>query len=215
MNISDLLKAGFKKTGDNCYQLFNDYTCTVILPNELYATGLDDVNQSKLNELVWFLNNKQIAIDEILDFIKDNQTDQLDDDQNEPGFDAEDELTNLTLPDIDHNDTRKLIIYTWGRKMRKKQPEASQKNFNAAILNGKRKDVNLKKLDGRSEEVQQVVVKCKMFPSFVLGVVENVEKENLTCISVNCSKGRHRSVAGALLLKKYYYPEAEVIHLEL
>jgi len=48
---------------------------------------------------------------------------------------------------------RPLIIYTWGRKLRKRQPDCVQRNFNAAILNGRRKGVNLKKLDGRSEEV--------------------------------------------------------------
>ena len=39
--------------------------------------------------------------------------------------------------------------------------------------------------------------------------------EGLKCIGINCAKGRHRSVAAAELLKRYYYPSAVVEHLTI
>ena len=42
-----------------------------------------------------------------------------------------------------------------------------------------------------------------------------VEHSNLSCISINCTKGRHRSVAAAEILKKTYYPNATVKHLTI
>lgn len=214
MKLNDMIECGFKKTAENCYQLFTStFTCTIIYTNPdkwaIYATGLTQHDNNLLTTMKY-----EKTLKEILDFISEKQQDLLVDDEENPGFDAEDEVP-MYLPVLAHDKTRKITIITWGRKMRKAMPEKSQKNFNAAILNGKRKDINLKKLDGRSDDVQEVVSRCSMFASFICGVIENVEKNNLNCISVNCAKGRHRSVAGALLLKKYYYPNANVIHLEL
>ena len=42
-----------------------------------------------------------------------------------------------------------------------------------------------------------------------------VEHSDLKCISINCTKGRHRSVAAAEILKKTYYPNATVKHLTI
>ena len=45
--------------------------------------------------------------------------------------------------------------------------------------------------------------------------VRKIEEEDLHCISVNCAKGRHRSVSLAMLLKLVYYPQAKVTHLTI
>ena len=42
-----------------------------------------------------------------------------------------------------------------------------------------------------------------------------VEHSDLKCISINCTKRRHRSVAAAEILKKTYYPNATVKHLTI
>ena len=207
-----LFRCGFKKTGYKCYQLFDNlFTCTAIFSIKqvhIFSSGLTPINNDLLENLV----KNGDSIENILDFIRNHLTT---DDGETPGFDATEELKNLYLPEISHDSSRELLILTWGRKVRKSTPHNSQKNFNAAILNGRRKGLNLKKLDGRSVDVQNVVERCSLFPDFVMGVIKNVEKDDLKCISINCSKGRHRSVAGALLLKKHYYPNAQVIHLEI
>jgi len=54
-----------------------------------------------------------------------------------------------------------------------------------------------------------------MFPDFMISIQKIIEENDLRIVSFNCSKGRHRSVAAAELLKKLVYPNSEIIHLEL
>ncbi len=111
--------------------------------------------------------------------------------------------------------TRDLTIYTWGRAIMKHAPADSQRSFNAGVLNGRGHGVDLRKMNGLSPEVQNVVFRCKMFPGFIEMMVSAIERENLKFVSIVCTKGRHRSVASAELLKSIYYPKANVKHLTI
>lgn len=119
------------------------------------------------------------------------------------------------LPTIELNKDRKLRILTWGRDMLKQMPADAQANFNATVLTGKGGGINLRKMNGLNIEIQARVSRCSLFPLWVSQVVRKIEAENLTCIAVNCRKGRHRSVAAAEILKKVYYPSATTTHLTI
>jgi hypothetical protein len=45
--------------------------------------------------------------------------------------------------------------------------------------------------------------------------VRKIEEEDLHTISTFCSKGRHRSVSAAVLLKLIYFPNATIEHLTI
>ena len=151
-----------------------------------------------------------------LDWIKLNKFSN----QDEFGFnsDSEDEnigRSNEIITPKNFNKNRQLKIYTWGRAFRKNKPDDSQCNFNATIINGRRKGINLKKYNGLSEEVQYAVTKSNRFPNFITMVLNKIEKDNLDIISINCTKGRHRSVTVAEYLKRRFYPESKIYHIEL
>jgi hypothetical protein len=109
--------------------------------------------------------------------------------------------------------TRHLVIYTWGKAFRKTMPADSQHNFNAGILNGRGGD--LRTLNGTSDQIQRNVASCSLFPRWLGMACNKVETSMLHTISINCTKGRHRSVAAAEIMKKFYYPNAEVRHIDI
>eukprot|EP00443_Scrippsiella_acuminata_P074121 CAMPEP_0115538794 /NCGR_PEP_ID=MMETSP0271-20121206/89064_1 /TAXON_ID=71861 /ORGANISM="Scrippsiella trochoidea, Strain CCMP3099" /LENGTH=66 /DNA_ID=CAMNT_0002971705 /DNA_START=74 /DNA_END=270 /DNA_ORIENTATION=- len=63
-------------------------------------------------------------------------------------------------------------------------------------------------MNGLSDEVQSNVASCGLFPRWISMVCAKVEGSDLHAISINCTKGRHRSVAAAEILKKLYYTQA-------
>lgn len=110
-----------------------------------------------------------------------------------------------------------LTIYTWGRSLRNNQPSQSQKNFNASQLNGRGGGIDTKTFNGTDRRIQMRITRCTRnggWPFWFAGVVSSVEANGYTSISVNCSKGRHRSAGGAILLKELVYHNATIIHLE-
>jgi len=143
----------------------------------------------------------------------------------EPGFldedDEDGERTGLEfLPSSEElgvQRSRPLVIYTWGKALRKCAPPESQFNFNASILNGRGGGADLRTQNGTSEEVQRNVASCGLFPRWLEMVCNKVEKSMppLHAISMNCTKGRHRSVAAAEILKKFYYPNATLHHVTI
>lgn len=113
---------------------------------------------------------------------------------------------------------RNLTIYTWGNSNRKHKPEESELNFNVIpIVSLKRESgLNLKKLNGTNREIQSCLFQNKKFNSFIDHIVTTIESNpSLSCISINCKNGIHRSVAVAEILRNEYYSNANVIHLEL
>lgn len=110
---------------------------------------------------------------------------------------------------------RELLIYTWGKALRKAAPNDSSFNFNAGVLNGRGGGANLRTMNGLSEEVQRNVASCGLFPRWLEMVTNKVEQSDLAIISINCTKGRHRSVAAAEILRSVYYPRATTRHLTI
>jgi len=150
-----------------------------------------------------------------LKWVADNHAEAADED----GFIDEDNSGMRNLDDVRLPEKfipeRKLLVYTWGKALRSRAPNDSQANFNACLLTGKRKGINLKKYNGLSEDVQKAVISCTRFTGFIEQIIKKIEKDDLNIISVNCSKGRHRSVTVGEVLKKYFYKQAVVNHLEI
>lgn len=120
-----------------------------------------------------------------------------------------------TAAELNVTADRPLHILTWGRALMKTAPHTSQHTFNAAVLNGRGGGVDLKKFNGLSEGVQHNVARCSLFPEWLRLVCSAIEKNNYTCVSIVCTKGRHRSVAAAEILQRLYYPEAIINHLTI
>ncbi len=110
--------------------------------------------------------------------------------------------------------SRELILYTYGRRHRKHVPGA-QASFNACVLSGRRRGLNLKKLNGLNEDVQKSVETSRNYETFLTQLVQKIERDNLTRVAICCTAGRHRSVSSAELLKKHVYRKAIVVHIEL
>jgi len=108
--------------------------------------------------------------------------------------------------------SRELTILTWGKAFRKTAPPESQANFNAGILNGRGGGADIRVDNGLTEAVQNNVASCNLFPRWLEMVITKIETEGLGVVSINCTKGRHRSVAAAEILRREYYPNAAVVH---
>lgn len=138
--------------------------------------------------------------------------------QTAPGFDDKDSDREYVEPVFRHinwTPDRRLTIYTWGKKYRKYKPDQSRHNFNAGIINGHRKGMNLKKITGLNPDVQKAVKSGKGYIKFMEEMITKIETENLHVISINCTAGRHRSVSCAEILKREFYPNTVIHHLEL
>lgn len=136
-----------------------------------------------------------------------------------PGFsDTDEDTTPMTtvplLPELVHTASRPLSIYVWGANRRKHLPVQVDRNFNAAVLHGKKAGVDWRR-DGRTSEVREAVMKADGFIELMIHIVETIEKNDYTRIGVNCKAGRHRSVSIAICLQQYYYSHALLYFLEL
>jgi len=97
---------------------------------------------------------------------------------------------------------RELTILTWGKAVRDKAPPESERNFDVAqISKGKPHGVDLRKNNGLCEAIQKHVAKQTRYPEYQKVVVDFVlHNPSVRIISINCAKGRHRSVAFAQLV---------------
>ena len=113
---------------------------------------------------------------------------------------------------IDVNHTRDIRIYTWGA-MERKFDETVEHSFDVRKIS---LDSDPGSITGLDENLQQTIENTQTFASYIQNVVKKIEKKNYTSVSVFCHRGRHRSVAIAeIWLKKTYYPQAKITHLEL
>jgi len=113
------------------------------------------------------------------------------------------------------NTDRNIKIYSYGKKHRRKPPPDCRCKFNACILSGKRKGLNLKKMNGLDLDVQKSVETSNNFDTFMRMIITKIENDNLNCIAIYCSAGRHRSVTCCEILKKRIYPKSTIYHMEL
>ena len=110
---------------------------------------------------------------------------------------------------------RKLHISTWGKAFVRNKPFNGEYDFDAGILNGRGASANLRTMTGLSDVIQKNVMCCESFPQWVANVCKKIEDLDLYRISTKCTKGRHRSVAAAEILKKLYYNNATITHLTM
>lgn len=119
------------------------------------------------------------------------------------------------------NPTRRLHIYTWGDALLKKpslKKRGSQFDINAKPLNGRGGGADTRRnalQDGRIRLNVASSLGEERGRNMLVQTLWKIETEDLSCISVFCSKGRHRSVSLALLLKMVYYPQATIEHLTI
>lgn len=209
-----LVAAGFKRFSD---QLFSHSTrgVTVEIGDELTIT-VDGIDAEDLSDRAALQLETEIerfgAL--LLEWVDAQRSP-------DPGFvegevDAGGGCDFLPTPEeLGVDRARALLVYTWGKALRKAAPADSQCNFNAGILNGRGGGADLRTMNGLSEEVQNNVKCCTLFPRWISMVCHKVEHSGLNTISINCTKGRHRSVAAAMILKETYYPQATVVHLTI
>lgn len=151
----------------------------------------------------------------------------------EAGFDAtadddEDEEVLNTIDDSVKRDlagqfdaTRRFKIITYGRAVNGDGHGAAvvtntKFNWSALGLTGRGKGLNTKKLDGRNTEVQGRTSRSDNFKEWMTEKINMVEdwfkdsenKGKLLTVAIYCSKGRHRSVSAAILLRDLIYPSA-------
>lgn len=138
-----------------------------------------------------------------------------------PGID---EQSQLIWPDgkMKINRDRELLVYTWGDKLMKvtavktcKPP--SQLDVNAKPLNGRGGGADLKQNALRDDRIVLNVASSLAEGDgarLLRNLLRRIEEDDLHCISVFCSKGRHRSVSLALLLQ-LYYPHRQLKHLTI
>ena len=99
--------------------------------------------------------------------------------------------------------SKEIIIYTWGNQIRKNPPNNSQHNFCVTgISSYKPKGVNLKKVDGRDSRLQEKLQRQPKFEMYMESALKKIQENDLTIISINCHKGRHRSVGFSILLSE-------------
>lgn len=109
--------------------------------------------------------------------------------------------------------TKEIIIYTRGKSYTKSKPFDSQKTYNATCLSCS--NIKLKNKTGKQKDVQKSILECSKFSRWIENVIQDVEQNNYTIIDIFCNRGKHRSVASAELIKKLYYPNAIIIHIDL
>lgn len=206
---TELKKLGFMKYDE--YYLHPMLGIGINTDGEVCTDELSTEEEQKI-----ILQYGDNAIGVLVDYITTLRTQ----DVNNPGFINEVEEGKLDFDYLrslvgKYDPERPLTIYTWGKRLKKSKPHQSQKNFNASVLNGRAKGIDLRTTNGLSLDIQRVVSRCTAFKTWINMCVGKIEADNLHTISINCSKGRHRSVAAAEILKKSYYPNSNIIHLTI
>jgi len=116
---------------------------------------------------------------------------------------------------------RRLHIYTWGDALMKKtalKSRKSQFDINAKPLNGRGGGANTKHNALQDQRIMLNVAASLADArgmQLLVQTLRKIEGEDLSTISVFCTKGRHRSVSLAVLLQHRYYPNAIVEHLTI
>ena len=153
----------------------------------------------------------QMQIAELTAWIDDIATDEI---KSEDKMDEE--KANDLL--ISHQEDRELMIYVWGRNNRDWLPAqygiTKNENFNASILTDRHPHGS--RLPARkNEDVIKAVMRDKGFWPFMINMIKQIEKKNLSKIGINCRHGKHRSQTCALILQRRYYKKAKIEFVEI
>merc|ERR1711935_491123 len=112
-------------------------------------------------------------------------------------------------------------IYTWGDALMKKtalKARRSQFDVNAKPLNGRGGGADTKQNALQDHRIVANVAGSLADArgmQLLVQTLRKIEEEDLSTISTFCTKGRHRSVSLALLLKHGFYPHATIEHLTI
>jgi len=178
------------------------------LMDHLNTMYIETFNGDAYSFIDWALNEYDFNND-IQGFADDVDGDEINDlDKTNKEY-LYDELTKNA------NINRKLMIYSYGKKHRKKPPTDCQCTFNACILNSNRAGLDLKKMTGLDRDIQKRIETCSYFDTFMEMLITKIEKDNLHTIAIYCSAGRHRSVSCCEILKNRIYPKSSIYHMEL
>jgi len=108
-------------------------------------------------------------------------------------------------------DTDKILkINTWGLK--KHIPVECDVIFDASLFSTKI-NVDVKKLTGLDEIVQQGILNHPKFDIIIEMILTEIETNNYQKIGFICNYGKHRSVGWAEIIKKMYYPKSVINHM--
>lgn len=109
---------------------------------------------------------------------------------------------------------KKLKIITYGKYFRNK-PKESEKNYDLMNISEKQENyTESHKLDTRNKKYKRKVSQSSKYKNICQEIIEDIENNNYNCISINCFKGKNRSVAMARTIQTYY-PDAEIINLDI
>jgi hypothetical protein len=101
-----------------------------------------------------------------------------------------------------------LTIITWGKSNHKhwSKPPRSERNFDAQKMtfNNLYDDIDLERMRGDDDVLFERFIKTQRFLNFVKSIIKVVEKNNFKCISINCTRGRHRSRAVARAIGEHF-----------
>ncbi len=191
-----------------CYDLTDKQTQELNTVIEDFPKGTPTEQRDLiLYAIEWIADARTTQLAEIIDAGEVDGF--LDDDDSE----EESDINSMDqLPSIPHTKTRKIKVYVWGRKTKHNPTSMVERNFNACVLHGKKKGVDWRQNGRDSEEVRLAVMKCRLFPTFMLQMVKVIERDDLHLIAINCAKGRHRSATSAYMLK-YYYPDVQIEYM--
>jgi hypothetical protein len=189
-----------------------DISCSNISKSDIdkYIQELDNItNISKISKILKLCYEKN-NIKDNKDIIKIEEVKII---NKEIPFD----ISKYLPIELNYNKDRIINIYVWGKSYRNWLPPqykvSKSNNFNAAVLNDKKKGVDWRQC-GAAPDVRFAVMQSNGFREFMSFVVTTIEKNNFIDIGVNCRKGRHRSSTVAHLLKNVFYNKAQLYFLE-
>ena len=119
-------------------------------------------------------------------------------------------LTHSNDKCIDYN--RQLEIITWGIK--KHNPIDCDIIFDCSLFSAKC-DVDVKNHTGLDDIIQKSIMNHPKFDMIMEMIIDEIETNNYNKIGFICNYGKHRSVGWAECIKKLYYNQSFIKHMNI